>query len=117
MKRFLPLLLALFLCGFTTVSDNAEKSLENLHRRAEEYMLISDFEAALSMYSEILLLEPDDDTAYTGMGKIYLIRGQLRKAHDAFLNALHIHPDNEEAIAGIKAIMDPDGVEGLVRVD
>ena len=92
-------------------------TLEKMHRRAQECFLLSDFETALSVYSEILLLEPDDDTAYAGMGQIYLIRGQLKKAYDVFKNALHIDPENEIAIAGIKAILDPDGVEGLVRVD
>lgn len=116
MKRLVfAALLGLLVCQ-NALSEDPVPALEKMHRRAEEQLLINDFETALKIYDEIILLEPDDDIAYAAMGRIYLIQGQLKKAYDAFRNALDIDPDNEVAIAGIKAVMDPDGVEGLVRI-
>ena len=39
---------------------------------------------------------------------------EYKKANEAFRNALNINPDNEVAAFGIKKIMDPDGVEGMI---
>ena len=109
-------LMGLLICP-SALSEDSVAVLEKMHRRAEQQLLVSDFETALKIYEEIILREPDDDTAYAAMGQIYLIRGQFKKAHDAFQSALEIDPDNETAVAGITAVLDPDGVKGLVRVD
>ena len=91
--------------------------LENMHQRASDYLIKNNFNGALRAYSDILLLEPDDETAYTGMGQIYMVLGQSKKAHDAFQNALYINPQNEVALAGIQHILDPDGVEGMTSAN
>lgn len=88
--------------------------LEALHERAMDSLLKNDFQGAIRMYSDILLLEPDDETAYTGLGQIYLILGHFKKAHEAFREALEINPENEVALIGIQRILDPDGTEGMV---
>ena len=75
---------------------------------------IPDFRSAIRIYSDILLLEPDDETAYTQMGQAYLVLGDIGRAHSAFRNALYINPENAIAALGIQKIMDPDGMEGMI---
>ena len=99
--------------SLAVVTDEHISDLEQMHQAASDLLIQNDFEGALRAYSDIILFEPDDETAYTGMGQIYLIKGQSKKAHEAFQNALQIDPRNEVALAGIQKIMDPDGVEGM----
>ena len=99
--------------GLTSVTPDEIAQLETMHQQATDFLLKNDFQAALRVYSDIVLVEPDDETAYTGLGQIYMVLGQTKKAHDAFQNALQIDPNNEVAIMGIQKIMDPDGVEGM----
>ena len=100
--------------NFTTVTTERVAEIEVLHQRASDLVLKNDFQGAIQTYSEILFLEPDDETAYTGLGQAYLILGQYKKSHEAFENALHINPHNDVAAFGIQKIMDPDGLEGMV---
>jgi len=58
---------------------------------------------------DILLMEPDDETAYTGLARSIWCRGRYKMANEAFQNALNINGNNEVALAGIRKIMDPDG--------
>ena len=85
--------------------------LGRLHALAESQIVQNDFQAAIRTYSDILLLEPDDETAYTGLGQVYLVLGDYERARDAYLNALHINPDNETAMRGLQKIVDPDSVD------
>ena len=101
--------------NITTISMDQISQLEAMHQQATDLLIKNDFQGALRAYSDILLTEPDDETAYTGLGQIYLVLGQVKKAHEAFQNALHIDPYNEVALDGIQKIMDPDGVEGMVN--
>ncbi len=117
-----PLLLIFALCPFsakshaeeavstsftTTTFDNLSQ-LEALHQEATELVLINDFTGAVKVYSEIILLEPDDETAYTEMGNTYMILGNFERAESCFLNALDINPENEDAQLGLQKIRDPD---------
>ena len=91
------------------VTDQHLAQLEEMHDRAANFLMANDFDSAQRAYTDILLMEPDDETSYVNLGGIYLIRGEMNKARDSFENALNIDPYNEVAIAGIKKIMDPDG--------
>lgn len=94
----------------TTISDQHIAKLDTMHAHAEDQIIESDFNGAVRTYSDILLIEPDDETAYTGLGQVYMIMGQYDKAKDAYLNALHINPDNETAVRGLQKITDPDSI-------
>lgn len=86
------------------------EQLSVLHKKADNLILENKFREALAVYSDIILMEPDDEVAYTHMGHIYMILGDLARAEENFLNALHINPDNETARLGIQKIKDPDGL-------
>ncbi len=91
------------------VSDARIKKLEKMHNDAEALILTSNFDEAIQKYNDILIYEPDDETAYVNMGNAYMILGNFMKAENAFSNALHINPDNASAQAGLQKINDPDG--------
>ena len=86
------------------------RELKQLHQKAEGCILKNDFKAAILVYEDIILSEPDDETAYTGLGQSYLVLGDYPRAKNAYLNALHINPDNETALLGMKKIEDPDSM-------
>ncbi len=94
--------------SFTSVTPEDMNQIENLHSRAEDLIAQKKFRDAISVYSEIVLTEPDDDDAYTNMGQAYMVLGDYTHAKDAFQNALHINPDNEVATMGLRKIADPD---------
>jgi tetratricopeptide (TPR) repeat protein len=105
---------ASFAGSFASVAPDSIAELESMHQQAIDSLLKNDFEGAIRAYSDILLVEPDDETAYTGLGQIYMVLGRYQKAVESFQNALEINPDNQVAILGIQTVMDPDGVEGMV---
>ena len=100
--------------GFGAVTPEKIAELESMHQQAIDFLIQNDFQGAVRTYSDILLMEPDDETAYTGLGQIYMVQGRYKQANEAFKNALNINSDNQVALAGIRKIMDPDGVEGMV---
>ncbi len=92
-------------------SDEANlDALEKMHGIAEDLIAQNDFREALRTYSEILLIEPDDETAYANMGHIYMLLGDYENAQSAFFNTLHINPENKTALLGLQKIKDPDGI-------
>ena len=93
----------------TNIADGVITRLELLHADAAKLMAQNKPREAVALYIEILLIEPDDDAAYTNMGQAYLLLGDAIRAQDTFLNALNIDPENEIAVAGLKSIADPDG--------
>ena len=97
------------------VSDEEIQKLEAIHSRAEDRILKNDFRAAIKIYQEILLEEPDDETSFTGMAQCYMVLGDFPRAKDAYQNALHINPDNETALLGLQKIADPDSMNIVER--
>ena len=94
--------------SITSPSHEHINEIRSLHRGAEDLLEAEHYRQAIEVYTEILLLEPDDETAYANMGRAYMILGQYDRAENAFLNALHINPENELALAGIRKLRDPD---------
>ena len=94
--------------SFTSISPAELAQLDNLHDQAQDLMVQHNFRGAINVYTEILLMEPDDDDAYTGMGQAFMVLGDFKRAQNAFENAIHINPDNEIAVFGLRKIADPD---------
>lgn len=99
----------------TFIHSNPENvsRIEVLHEKAESLILENKFREALRVYSDILLIEPDDETAYSNTGHIYMILGDFPRAKEAFQNTLHINPENEVALTGLQKIADPDFPLGI----
>ena len=89
-----------------TVTPERIQKLQALHKKAEQQIVVNNFRGAINTYQEILLFEPDDETAYANMGQIYLLFSEFKKAENAFQNALSINPENEAALAGLNKITD-----------
>ncbi len=94
--------------SFTTTLPEKADQIANLHEKAEHLIVENKFREAVEVYSEILLIEPDDEAAYTNLGHAYMILGDFGRAKDAFQNALHINPKNQGALLGLQKIVDPD---------
>lgn len=116
--RLLPLILASSLAlataafagpsALTKVTDKHIAELEALHTEAEKKIVVNDFRGAIKLYQDAILIEPDDEAAYTNMGHAYLILGDTGRAKDAFMNALAIDPDDETAKMGLRKIQEPE---------
>ena len=102
--------------SITSPTEEHIAKIRALHLGAEDLMEAEHFRQAIELYSEIILLEPDDETAYANMGRAYMMLGQYDRAENAFLNALHINPDNELALLGIQKLRDPDRPLGTEAV-
>ncbi len=93
----------------TSVDAEALNELESMHAKGQTLIAAGQLREALQVYWDIILLEPDDEAAYTNLGNLYLILGDTDQAKDAFQNALHINPENEYALMGLQKIIHPDG--------
>ena len=69
--------------NFTSVTQADMDQIANLHERAAGLAAQRNFRDAIHVYSEILLTEPDDDDAYTGLGQAYMVLGDFKRAKDA----------------------------------
>ncbi len=94
--------------NFISATPEKMEQLARLHERAEILIEQNKFREAIDVYLEIILVEPDDEAAYTNLGHAYIILGDFQRAKDAFQNALHINPENETARLGLQKISDPD---------
>ncbi|GEM_PF-1555525 len=94
--------------NFISTTPEKMEQLARLHEKAEVLIEENKFREAVDVYSEIILVEPDDEAAYTNLGHAYMILGDFQRAKDAFQNALHINPENEIALLGLQKISDPD---------
>ncbi len=94
--------------SLTRPSQDTILKLGQMHEEAENAVALNDFTLAAKIYTDILLIEPDDETAYTALGNIYMVTGNFKRAEDAYFNALHINPDNEIARTGLEKIRDPE---------
>jgi tetratricopeptide (TPR) repeat protein len=111
--RRLTLLFLLFstpaLAG-SLASDEAKiEELSELHAQADQFLAEDKCFEALVIYQNILLIEADDEVAYTNSGYCHMLTGNFTKAKESFENALHINPENEVAQMGLRKIKDPDG--------
>lgn len=92
----------------STIDEMKIAELTKMHEQAEKMIAVNQYREALKLYTDIVLLEPDDETAYTAMGNIYMVLSDTTRAEDAYKNALHINPQNEIARFGLRKIADPD---------
>jgi len=84
------------------------RQLVSLHHAAEDLVAQNKFREAAAVYTDIILLEPDDEVAYTNLGSVYLVLGDFTRARESYELALSISPDNDAATAGLISIRDPD---------
>ena len=94
--------------SFITPSPEKIARLDQWHARADALMAENKFREAVGAYTEIILLEADDESAYANLGRAHMILGEREKAAEAFRNALEINPDNPMALMGLRRIADPD---------
>ncbi|OGP51891.1 MAG: hypothetical protein A2Y79_09180 [Deltaproteobacteria bacterium RBG_13_43_22] len=64
----------------------------------------NNFSAALIVLQKVVTQYPDDDPSYVLMGNIYGIMKEYKKAKEAFLIAINLNKDNQNAKEGLRMI-------------
>lgn len=82
---------------FTRVTEMAPKFAEGWNKRATAYFYNGDLARSMRDIQKVLSLEPRHFGAISGMGLIFLERGDERAALDAFRQVLEIHPQSQSA--------------------
>jgi tetratricopeptide (TPR) repeat protein len=77
---------------FSQITERAPRFAEGWNKRATAYYLIDDLVASVEDIRRTLALEPRHFGAISGMGLIFLSRGDESGALDAFEAVLAIHP-------------------------
>lgn len=77
---------------FTRVTEMAPEFAEGWNKRATAYFYNGDLARSMQDIQKTLSLEPRHFGAISGMGLIFLKRGDERAALDAFREVLEIHP-------------------------
>ncbi len=89
---------------FSTAVERAPRFAEAWNKRATARYLMRDFAASVDDIRRTLALEPRHFGAVSGMGLIFLERGDLRGALDAFERVLEIHPQSPSARVHVQHI-------------
>jgi tetratricopeptide (TPR) repeat protein len=77
---------------FSQITESAPRFAEGWNKRATAYYLNDDLVASVEDIRRTLALEPRHFGAISGMGLIFLSRGDEAGALDAFEAVLAIHP-------------------------
>ncbi|MBI4352438.1 MAG: tetratricopeptide repeat protein [Candidatus Omnitrophica bacterium] len=94
-------------------------STNELHEKALGYVQNETYDEAVKIYEQIILQDPDDDEAYLLLGHLYVLESQYNKAKRAFLNAVHIDPQNRNEIIPFyenKTLQNPSDDEAYTRL-
>lgn len=77
------------------VEMSAEKLAEKAISRANKAMDSSDFQNAVSAYSEALRYTPDNESVRQKLAALYYGKGEVRKAFDLMQRGIEINPEGE----------------------
>lgn len=80
----------------TALTDHAPDFAEGWHARASAYYEAELFGPAVADLERTLALNPNNYNAIFGLGVILEIFGDNKRAYDAYLRVLAIHPHHEE---------------------
>lgn len=83
---------------------NAETDPIALFEMGKEYYKSGQFEKALSAFSAIIDIDPQNDRAYANMGATFYALEDLDSAENAYLKAIKISPDDSDFIYNLGAI-------------
>jgi tetratricopeptide (TPR) repeat protein len=97
---------------FSRITERAPGFAEGWNKRATAYYLNEDYAASVEDIRRTLVLEPRHFGAISGMGLIFLSRGDDAGALDAFEAVLAIHPHELGARAQVEALRERLGERG-----
>lgn len=97
---------------FTRITERAPGFAEGWNKRATAYYLNEDDVSSVEDIRRTLALEPRHFGAISGMGLIFLRRGDDAGALDAFEAVLAIHPHDHGARAQVEALRERLGERG-----
>ena len=89
---------------FNTIIKEAPAFSEAYNKRATTYFLMKKYDKSLMDIKVTLTLEPRHFGALSGMGLIFMTRGEFQRALVAFTAVLKIYPFSTSAAANMKII-------------
>lgn len=81
---------------FTALTDHAPDFAEGWHARASAYYEAELYGPAMADLERALALNPNNYNAIFGLGAILETFGDQKRAYEAYMQALSIHPHHEE---------------------
>ncbi len=92
MKTPVVLCLAFSLATALAEERPAENSDKSDDAKASAAFLAGDYDAAISLYTEVIQADPKADLAYNGRGLAYREKGEMTKALADFDQAIRLKP-------------------------
>lgn len=89
---------------FTALTDHAPDFAEGWHQLARAYFTAELFGPAIDALGRVLALNPDQYHALFGLGVMFHQFGDYRRAEDAYLQVLDLHPHHEDAQEALEAL-------------
>ncbi|MFK7874726.1 MAG: tetratricopeptide repeat protein [Paracoccaceae bacterium] len=89
---------------FTALTDHAPQFAEGWHALARAYFAAELYGPTLHALGEALERNPDQYDALFGLGVLFRNFGDLRRAEQAFLQTLDLHPHHENAKQALEAL-------------
>ncbi|NOD96465.1 hypothetical protein GS610_04515 [Ruegeria sp. HKCCD6228] len=88
----------------TALTDHAPDFAEGWHLRASAFFGVERFGMAAADLEHVLTLNPNHYEAIYGLGLIFEVIGEPRKAYEAYSRALSIHPHHEEVTNAVNRL-------------
>ncbi len=89
------------------------ENIELLNLRGFLYRSQQQFADAEKLFSRIIELKPNVDSAYRNLALVYLMQNQLEKAKQAYQAGLNAIPDNLNLLLGLAELHDKSAQTGL----
>lgn len=89
---------------FTALTDHAPDFAEGWHGLARAYFTAELYGPTLDALGQTLALNPDHFDALFGIGTMFVQFGDTRRAEQAFLRVLELHPHHEEAKQALEGL-------------
>lgn len=84
-------------------------SLSSLLQSAETALGQKDFDTAEAKFIEAIKIEAKNTEAYFGLGQVYMQKGEMEEAREAFEFILKLNPNNDNAMMKLAEIMRATG--------
>lgn len=78
--------------------DAETEKYYKMHEQALELAAANQYEKAIKVYEDIILMYPEDDQAFMIMGHLHMMLGQFERAEKVFYNAAQLDPENIQQI-------------------
>ena len=98
LRYFLKFVVVLAISDLISADPDVQQSIGKLRSGAELAFSNGETELALSLWEEVIALEPDNDSNYYKRYRVYLRQQKLKEALADLNSAFRLNPKNENAL-------------------